>query len=159
SGLKRLGALEKQVQQATDLNTSWERFQTIRCECEQTLHECLAFIEGALARTGGIDAGLCRLGDAMLYELSRETGIAWNRFTILADGEFFAGLSGIIRLRFADVSLWSLPICAHEFGHFIGQEMKDTTLSDMIAREKRKDPRWDSYLQEHFADLFATYSV
>lgn len=156
-GLKTLTSLQQQVQNGAELSLSWVKFQTDRRESARVLHECLAFIEGALVRANNIDGGVCRIADAMLCELNHLTDVGWSRFTILADGEFFAGLSGIIRLRFADVSIWNLPVCAHEFGHFVGK--KDPNLDEIISREKRKEPRYDPFLQEHFADLFATYTV
>jgi hypothetical protein len=114
---------------------------------------------GALTRAHGIDFGLCRLTDAMLYDLSARTDVGWNRFTIVADGEFFARLSGIIRIQFPDVSIWNLPVAAHEFGHFVASGWKDSALAGMIEREKRADRRYEAYLNEHFADLFATYTM
>jgi hypothetical protein len=141
------------------LEISWGAYEHLRSQTEAVLSECLAFIEGALARSHKIDGGVCRLTDSMLYELSRRTDIGWDRFTILAEGEFFAGLSGIIRIRFSDVTIWNLPVSAHELGHFVAATWKDPTLADLIGREKRKDTRYEAYLKEHFADLFATYSM
>ena len=148
-----------QLPQQAPLESGWARYLGLRREAEAVLRECLAFIEGVLARMHAIDGGFCRLTDAMLYDLSRRTDLGWSRFTILADGEFFAGLSGIIRIRFPDLTIWNLPISAHEFGHYVAQAMKDSTLAEMIEREKRKDARYEAYLKEHFADLFATYSM
>src|SRR5207247_6940158 len=94
-GLKQIASLRDKIRETPDnasLETAWAAFGPLRSQSEAVLSECLAFIEGALARTHGVDAGLCRLTDSLLYDLSGRSDIGWNRFTILADGEFFACL-------------------------------------------------------------------
>ena len=86
--------------------------------------ESLALVEGALVRGAKLDNGLCQIADALLDELRTKADVAWGRFTILAEGEFFGEMAQIIRLRFPEVSIWNLPIAAHEFGHFVGPELK-----------------------------------
>lgn len=159
---KRTASLRDSVRKIPDdapLDTAWSAYASLKCKGAAVLSECLAFIEGALARTNGIDAGICRVADAMLYDLSTLADVQWPRFTILADGEFFAGLSGMIRIRFSDTSVWSLPVSAHELGHYVATAWNDSTLADLITRAKRKDTRFEAYLNEHFADLFATYAT
>src|ERR1035438_10508874 len=160
--MQKVTALRESVRQLpaeASLEIAWAQHDGLRREAETVISECLAFMGGALTRAHGIDFGLCRLTDAMLYDLSTRTDVGWNRFTIVADGEFFARLSGIIRIQFPDVSIWNLPVAAHEFGHFVASRWKDSALAGMIEREKRADRRYEAYLNEHFADLFATFTV
>ena len=160
--LNKLVQLRDSVKQLGDdgsLELPWGQLNNLRAGAAPVLEECLAFIEGALTRSQGVDGGLCRVTDSMLYELSRRTDIGWNRFTILAAGEFFASISGIIRINFPDLTFWNLPVAAHEFGHYVAANLKDPALRAMIDREKRTEPKYEAHLNEHFADLFATYTM
>jgi hypothetical protein len=160
--VRRLSSLRDSVKQLPDdasLEGAWANLEGIRRTTEPVLAECLAFIEGALTRAQGIDGGLCRLTDSMLYELSGRTDIGWNRFTLLAGGEFVTGISDIVRIHFPDVTIWSLPIAAHEFGHYVAANLKDPTLKSMIDRESRSSPQYGRHLNEFFSDLFAAYTM
>lgn len=147
------------VAEGGNLELLWARYETLRSDTEPLLKEFLAFLEGSLVRAASIDQGLCDIADHMLADLSQRADIGWNRFTLVADAEFFSGLSGIIRLRFSDLTPWHLPIAAHEFGHYVAQTMKDSTLASMKEREQRNDQRYPAWLDEHFADLFAIYTL
>jgi len=162
-----LADLQKGVRSGLPLGECWSAFRDTRQECVSIFRECLAFLEGALVRSAGLDEGFCRLADALLDDLSRRTDIHWARLTILAEEEFFAQMAEIIRLRFPEFSIWSLPIAAHEFGHLVGQELKalrpDGTyrypFQEILQREGQVDRRNVPFLREHFADLFAAYSL
>jgi hypothetical protein len=134
-------------------------------ECRLIFKERLAFIEGSMDRSAKVDGGLCKVADVLLYHLSHLTGNPWDRFTILAEGEFFAGISDIIRIRFPQEDIWSLPIAAHELGHFIGPKIELKAcgrtykpLEEIIEREKAEGIE-GSFIKEYFADIFATYSM
>jgi hypothetical protein len=157
----------RQVESGQPLDMCWDGFREIRRECVPLFREILALIEGAMVRRAGLDGGLCRIADALLDDLSRRADIYWGRFTILADGEFFADMAEIIRLRFPETSIWNLPVAAHEFGHFVGPKLEVRELNgrsrhpfqDMLQREDWQSTRNWHYLHEHFADLFATYAL
>lgn len=147
------------------LSQRWKSLQEMRRdECEPLFKECLALVQGSLVRGGGLDAGLCEIADALLYDLSYRTFITWGRFTILDLGESFGQMVEVIRVRFPEASIWSLPVAAHEFGHFVAPrlEVTDQTgktrrpVQDLLDRERNDERRWH-HLQELFADLFATY--
>jgi hypothetical protein len=122
-----------------------------------TLRECLAFLEGASTRAAGIDGGICQIADAMLYQLSRSNDLGWERFTLVAVGEFISARSGIVRLRFTDTRIWNLPVAAHEFGHYVSGLPAFSDFQDAATAAKRLDSRYDAHLGELFSDLFATY--
>ena len=151
----------------------WEKFRRIQAECKPLFRECLSFIQGALARKAGIDYGLCEIADALLIHLSERSDVPWRRFTILAEEEFYLSTAEIIRLRFPDSSIWNLPTAAHEFGHFVGPELKKDLGSrfqypfqEMLAQANQNPPElWPHkskdwyYLHEQFADVFATAAL
>ena len=165
-----LSALEDKLWAGQSLGACWEDLAKVKTSAEVLLGDCLAFIHGALTRTEELDWGLCRIADYFLQKLSAAARVEWRSLTVLAESEFYENLAQIVRLRFAEVSIWSLPVAAHEFGHFAGPAIRAE------AREKRRW-RYDHPLQqlldeelllgennwarmhEHIADIFATYSL
>ncbi len=157
-----LEALEEEIENGRAPDDCWGELRAIRLDCKKLFQECIALIEGALARRHGIDGGLCRLADVILADLSRKADVPWRRFTIWADSESFSNLAEIIRLRFPSVSIWHLPVVAHEFGHFVSRELKvpgtfDNPYREICGRYEASDV--SAFLPEYFADIFATYSV
>ena len=154
--------LRTEVANGVALDAAWASLQERRAECIPLFAECLDFVEGALARSIGLDRGLCRTADVLLEELNRLTDGGWNRFTILAEGEFFYDMAEIIRVRFPEVSIWSLPVAAHEFGHYIAgtfENRSDEPLGEPFRKASRGERQGWAYLHEHFADIFATYAL
>jgi hypothetical protein len=151
--------LRQRIEQGASVEAGWSELEILQREISDLLGECLAFVEGALARRSGFDGGICKLADSMLDALSRKADIGWQRFTLVAAGEFYSTLSGIVRLRFTDTDIWSLPVCVHEFGHFAASTQQFAEFGAIAAREKQKDTRYDSHLRELFSDIFATYAL
>ena len=144
----------------------WSSFQIISNDCQNLLKECLEFVQGALARRAGMDFGICRIADALLMDIGHRSDISWTRFTMLAVGEFFHDMSEIIRLRFPDSTIWSLPIACHEFGHFAEQRISERyagqtryPIQQILEQEGFNDAKNVSFLRELFADLFATFAL
>ena len=144
----------------------WASFQIINNDCQTLLKECLEFVQGALARRAGMDFGICRIADALLMDISHRSDISWTRFTMLAVGEFFHDMSEIIRLRFPDSTIWSLPIACHEFGHFAEQRISERyagqtryPIQQILEQERFNDAKNIPFLRELFADLFATFAL
>jgi hypothetical protein len=146
------------AKRAEPSSTLWRDFETDRKACHNVVRECLAFVEGSLMRVQGFDCGLCPIADALLRQLNEAAKLGWNSFTLPADGESFAGLAEVVRLRFPVTGIWDLPIAAHEFGHFAasklkpGEEPRDDYFSFQSERIK-------PYLDELFADAFATFAL
>ena len=135
----------------------WTTLREIRLKCHVLFPEYLDVAEGILVRSFGLDRGLCGIADAMLKDLSLQTGARWDRFTILGGAEFYGDTArtDLIRLRFPDLSIWSLPIAAHEFGHFF--EASQDSLRELLDRDRELGSHYQLHLHEYFADLFATY--
>jgi hypothetical protein len=159
------------------LAESWRRFEQQTHDCQRVLREYRAFLEGALLRSARLDHGICDLADALLRQLAHLTGVDWPRFTIVAEDEFFAPMTDIIRVRYPHVSIWNLPVLAHEFGHFVTPRLQDrllgtdpirdfrgeigremATLAPAASRQTLVDQTL-SHLDEHIADAFAVYAA
>jgi hypothetical protein len=90
------------------------------------------------------------------------TDASWRRFTIWADREAFANIDEVIRLRFPSINIWHLPNAAHEFGHFVSQDLKKLGTARNLFEELCQDYRESAealFLPEYFADVFATYTM
>ena len=154
--------LLEELEGGTELGDAWKSLRVARSGCAPLFSECLAFVEGALTRAIDLDRGLCQTADTLLEELARLSERPWQRFTILAEGEYVVDLAEIIRIRFPDVDFWSLPVAAHEFGHYVGgtlEDDSDLTLAAPFKTAKSTGQRDWVYLHEQFADFFATYAV
>jgi hypothetical protein len=150
-----------------DLNSCWDAFRNVKMACAPLFEECLAILEGALARSAGLDNGLCVIADALIQDLGQQADRHWHRFTVLAEGDLFSDVAEVVRLRFPATGIWSLPIAAHEFGHFMSSKIitkdplehtRDAFQEFLLANSKWQSPQW-FYLHELFADLFATYAL
>jgi hypothetical protein len=162
-----LQTIEQEARTADTLDTTWSALHELQRGCASVFRELLAFVQGAMMRGAKLDRRLCAVADAMLEDFSRPASVSWDRFTILADGEFLADSTAIIRLRFPELTVWALPIAAHEFGHFAGPELtvrgpdrrSRHPFEEILERERRLDARRWWYTHEYFGDLFATYVV
>jgi hypothetical protein len=160
---------------AAEPAAAWDQLAALQAAGQPLQEETLSFLGSVLIRRDGRDreppalagnsAGpsLCELADRLLAEYEERTGLAWNSRTILGPGALVDLDTEIIRIRFPDWSLWSLPVVAHEFGHVVArvtpvfrhfQQHYPHTLAagDVSTR------RLAAQLEELFADVFATYS-
>jgi hypothetical protein len=167
----QVDTLLQKIREGQSLALAWETAESIQKNCYELLNECFEFLQGALVRSVGLDLKMCEIADALIADLSDRTSTYWNRFTIVGEEHFFAGTTDIIRLQFPEFTIWSLPIVGHEFGHFVGRELRKTLMEanhqfgepfQQIVNSEGKPElthRDESFLYEYFADLFATYAL
>lgn len=162
----RRDALAEQVSAGQPLGALWGELRKLQTDASTVFDECLAFIQGARARKAGLDEGICALTDALLDDLAYWSDVPWGRFTLLATSEFYRETAGIVRIRYPEASLWSIPLAAHEFGHYLGPALRASAnpLAEEADEEfgkpegqKHSSP-WH-HVQEHFADLFAACAL
>jgi hypothetical protein len=141
--------------------TTWAKYAETKARCDELLSEAHDFIQGALVRQATLDDGLCAVADRLLDGLSERCHIPWDRLSVPADSEFVSDLAQIVRIRAGDVSVWHLPVAAHEFGHFIGPriEVKGAhPFAELLAARRVGSMAW-SHAHELFADAFAVYAI
>ena len=131
----------------------------LRADCDELFAECLAFTEAVLVRGADLDDGLGRLADQLVEELRDAADAQWDRLTFPADAEWVMTSSQMIRIRFADQSVWHLPVAAHEFGHVLGPQLQDPEWS--LPSRDRATPLTDdeAHTHEAFADHYAVYAM
>ena len=155
----------RQVRAGTADASAWTRLRNATVELGPVMRDIHASVQSASARSLRLDAGLLRMADALLDEL----GVAGEfkaRMTVLADREFYPGdqVAEMIRLRFPDTTIWTLPVVAHEFAHFLVRSARIDQppgyrypFLELLAREQ--DPRARSRLEELLADAFGAYAI
>jgi hypothetical protein len=175
-----LDGLDKRMRNGESMSQLWGELEVIEDASAPLFAESLAFLDGVVARRAGVDGGLCALADALLIDLSRKADVPWERFTILAHSESWASVADVIRLRFPEMSIWSLPVAVHEFGHFLGPRLERAgrggvsmhPFQDMLESERQKwidgpdalkaletADRNRAHLFELFADVLAAYAA
>lgn len=166
---KRIENLRSTTKNGKVAPGSWQTLQANAEKCATLFGECLGFLQASRARGHDVNADLCEIADALLDELGKLTRIEWNRFTVLATEEFFLDLAQIIRLRFPFSGIWDLPVAAHEFGHFVAGRLNvarpdgsrylpfQDEKKNFTEQHKDLGEEWMFYLEEYFADVFATY--
>jgi hypothetical protein len=133
-----------------DDGARWGELKAIGDDAAELFAELLEFIEGALARSAGIDRGVCDVVDGLLCELSHETTTPWAQLSILGEREEVHSLADIVRVRFPEFTVWAAPIAAHEFGHVVARSK-----AYIDAELTRLDAPW----RELFCDVYGTYAV
>ena len=145
----------------------WAELTALTCEVEELLHECSDLLGGAAQRALGLDDGYCELADALADEVVARTTIGhWGSFSVMGRAERYARASRVIEVRFPATMVWQLPVVAHELGHFVGPALVEDVgrrsehpLDRLFAeRGDGSEASW-SWLQELFADAFATHLV
>jgi hypothetical protein len=163
-----LGYARQMVLDQVDLAECWDVFRPARDACQPLLAESLAVLEGALARSARLDDGFCDGADGLIAEISKQAEKDWSRFTILNEGELYTNVADVIRIRFPSAGVWDLPIAAHECGHFVSTQVwerdatgaaHDTFQEFLVAKQAGPGSRLWYHLNEHFADVFATFAV
>jgi hypothetical protein len=144
----------------------WKAFEGIRKQCTTLFGEGLSLLGGLLIRHFRLDQTGCKVADALCRYLCCKAQLYEGLLVIPAIEDSFTNLTNIIRIRFPDFSIWSLPIVAHEFAHYLQTERRDKTfpyLFSEILQSEGEAPgikgENDRILQEQFADLFAVYSL
>ncbi|HLZ29681.1 MAG TPA: hypothetical protein VKV73_20370 [Chloroflexota bacterium] len=163
-----LEGVQDEITRGQPPDEGWAVFDNIRRDTAVVYQEFLAFTSGALQRSAGLDDGLGGIADSLLDTVAAQIGVRWNGFTVTApDVESYVDLAELIRLRFADVTIWNLPVAVHEFGHFVGPELfergadnaRHYRFKDYLDQEAQLDPKNGGFVHEQFADLFATYAI
>jgi len=152
------------------LEAPGDDYAEVFLEAENLLAEFLDYLYGAAARSVKIDGGVCQLAEAWLDQLSDDADLRPVGVVIPADAEFMSTLAQVIRLRFYQDGVYGLPIAAHEYGHFVADQLverKDRDgLPDWVfpvaaglrkAAEEAERPKLWRMGHEIFADTFATY--
>jgi hypothetical protein len=163
------------------LQTAWRKYGHAYEESQKIFHECLEILVGLALRDKLLDE-VCHIADELIKEL---TALALGSASLAvpaADEALDKTLARIVRVRFPDWTIWTLPFVIHEYAHVLIDEndglraltaehastliAASNTLQQAYAEagddeEKRENvTRRATYpLRILIADAFATYSM
>jgi hypothetical protein len=153
-----------------DLRAAWRRYIEINSESQKIFLEYVDLMSGLAIRDKELDSRICWIADELVMQCAVDYTFTADliSLTVLAQQEALnRSMARILRLRFPEWTVWSLPLIAHEFGHVLIEDHPD--LEDFAATQlkvwnrKRKSNRArkqnESFLAEVIADAFATYMV
>jgi hypothetical protein len=149
---------------------------------DRLFDECLSYVQAARSRAAGVEADLGEITDALLSELtSKFATLTWKSYCTFAIEDSFDAHTDIIRIRYPLATVWDVAVGVHEFGHFASRRItaKRSDGSHVLALETHKQAvvmqkeaagtsvagsvdvaiDWGTYVDELFADVFATYAL
>lgn len=153
---------------------AWAELAKLRRSIAEIKQEALAFVQGVLLRERPLDNGIGAVGERLLAELLERTGEERKVLLAVSDNEFFKHTVSMVRGRFPDVSVWNLPILAHELGHHVAATLphsdpalheEDRPVMTYLSEEADDETSFAgveravalAHLHELFADVYATY--
>jgi hypothetical protein len=175
---KQLVALNKIYRQLKDtglddgvvLPVAWQSYKQIDHESKEKIFgECLEAIGGLAIRDKKLSARtswVANTADEFIRECAKEyVGEQWLSFAVFARQEALnRTMARIVRLRFPEWTVWSLPLAAHEFGHVV---IEDNSEWLEFAHEQADTLSWHTdrvdeqrlCMYEILADAFATFTM
>jgi hypothetical protein len=172
---------------------AWAQYSDLYAQSQKIFSECLEFLGGLAVRDRlmekqeegrRIDKSLCQVADELIgscaEDVSRKPSV-----TIPAAAETpGVTMSRIIRRRYPEWTVWTLPATAHEYGHVVieveedprdtFQDFVDDEVQELAEQDLRSQPlpageeervlhrledRHRLHLHELLADAFATYTM
>jgi hypothetical protein len=158
----------------TDVADAWADYGKLHQQSQDLFGEFLEFIGGLAFRSRKLDERICNVADELIQSCSKDAiGDPWQSVTVPARREAVKKtLAAIIRLRFPERTIWTLPFAAREFGLVLMDEDKDLrrfideyagTWRDLRVRfgsgrgRVMNKVHATAYVDELLADGFATY--
>lgn len=135
----RLKNLKKAVaDKKLEPQEAWQKYRDDKQIVQRALDLCLEYIGGVAVRRWRMDEGICDFGEYLVSENLKQ-GASWGSVTIVGAKGFFhpaAQTTQIIRLRFPEWDIWSLPFIAYEFGRWIVGEEYIEGIKEFFKEEK-----------------------
>jgi hypothetical protein len=132
-GLAKVDAIRGLLGDPSRTGDAWKEFRKLERESDALFAECLEIIGGLSLRESAFDDQMCEIADAVIQACALESSTTkWDSMTVVARHEPLApALTRIVRLRFPEWTIWSLPLTAHEYGHVIGHD-PELALVDLL---------------------------
>ncbi|WP_330308150.1 MULTISPECIES: hypothetical protein [unclassified Streptomyces] len=159
---------------------SWDRLNRLLERAEKVVIEAQCFLESVLYRVHLLDRGSGDAADAFLAYLGAGSQVRHRIVTGMSAGSASINHTlDLVRLPFPAVTVWDLPVVAHEFGHHLVRELRHVSgnderplkrfTQDNLAAEvrfRKGDPQASAdadaaklRLEETAADAYATYTL
>ena len=172
-----------------DFNKAWQLYKEIYEDSQEVFSECLEYMSGLALRDRGFDQKICDIADKLIVACGKDwNNLTWQSLTVLAAQEKLGQtLARIIRLRFPEWTIWTLPFTAREFAHVALHANQNEAVLEFVKRQvdelTKKEPRLvkerqanspadtierlemrarryaKNHIHELVADAFATYTL
>ncbi len=147
---RRVGETERANELVRKAWAEWSANKDL-AKSRELFTEYVDVLGGLALRDAGFDGRLCLIADCLIrtWNFRRD----WPSLTIPAREEALdATMARIIRIGFPEWTIWSLPLCAQEFGHVVFELLPDMReFVDQAPRSRR------SHRRICLADAFATW--
>lgn len=159
-----------------DLREAWQDYAKAYEHSQEIFRECLEFLGGLAFRDKLLDESICEVSDELIRNC-KSTILGPPSLTVPApQGALTKTLGRIIRLRFPEWTIWTLPFTAHEYGHVVVDEVEalkkfvEEEVTPWVSQyrksqrlseygEERAKKRAKAHLHVLLADAFATYTM
>ena len=150
------------------LALAWVDYRRVHENSQDLFRESLEFLGGLVFRQKALPRAIYAVADALVRELAK-TGKK-HSLTVPTSHEAVKRTFGrIIRLRYPEWTLWTLPLTAHAYGHVMVEEppapgqQPVALLADgqqlMAVEVAGGDDRVERFLHEYYTDAFATFTM
>jgi hypothetical protein len=161
------------------LASAWGRYSRVYEESQEIFGECLELLGGLTFREKveeKLFTPIFGYADALIRDYARRTTRGKSLAVPASREALKRTLGRIIRLRYPEWTVWSLPLTAHEYGHVLEDRPADllALVPEWVAgcerEEAQRRPNQDTeavraaatrramaHLQVYWADAFATY--
>ena len=152
---------------------SWERMGQARETVEQLCREVLAYVACRLLAEKELEGGATAAAERLVASLTWRTGIDRPALLGMGDAEYVDHQTSIVHFRPLGTTAWQLPVIAHELGHHVAARLEDEQVAGVrpvqvwLAERSSQQSmetgagfrQANSWMQELFADVFATYAL
>lgn len=125
------------------IENSWQELVRIREAVDRVSNQCLDYIGGIAVRKWELEEKICDLAETLVSQ-SLNQGSNWVSVAIVGEERLLdevAQTTQIIRLRFPEWGIWSLPFTAYEFGRWIIGEKFVAGLNEFFIEEENRADR------------------
>jgi hypothetical protein len=132
---------EKLDADGTSLADAWQQYTVIKAEAQKISDQCLDYLGGIVVRKMELDDHTCDLAEELVKYYVERTGRDWASVMIVGQERLFdtvAQITQIIRIRFPEWDISSLPFTAQEFGQLLTTGDTIDGLNDLFLLEKRR---------------------
>lgn len=144
---------------------------------DQLLAESLLYLQAAYSRRNQAANNLCAIVDLLFAEVAKcLPALEWKTYTVFSGEDSFDKVSDVVRIRYPVTAVWDMPICVHEFGHYVSDKLlakgadgtgrqsikEDIHRTANLYSEQKRGPQgtnWAVWLEEVFADVFGATAL
>jgi hypothetical protein len=121
------------LQEQSNLTEAWQKYNQILDTSRDIFQECLDFLGGLALRYRELDDRILELADELIEDCKRNQPYRFKppMWVGPTSQEILRMTFGrIIRVRFPEWSIWTLPYVAHEYGHVVYETARGSNEED-----------------------------